>query len=95
MTQPLDPDTALDVRLSAIIGRNRYATDPGPVLAELGVVAGDRADILAQTAGTWAGFHEQDAEVSVMVAALREVPGAEAWVQVGRDRRSIRQIPNI
>lgn len=95
MSDPLDPDTALDVRLSATISRHQYATDPGPALEELHTAAGERADILARVAGMWAGYHEENRYVQVMIAALREVPGADVWVEVGRRRRAVRQIPNI
>lgn len=84
---PLDPATALDVRLSAICSRNRYATDPEAVLAKLRETAGDRGDILASVAGLWAGFHESDPHRQVLVAALRTIPGAEEHVPEGRFRR--------
>lgn len=90
MSEPLDPDTALDVRLSATISRHQFTTDPAPALEALRVAAGDRADILARVAGVWAGYHEPDAEMAAMVAALRTVPGAEEWVQLGRERRGVR-----
>lgn len=86
MTDPLHPDVALSVTLSAICARNRYVTDAGPVLAELHAAAGDRDDVLAEVAGTWAGFNETDAHAGALLTALRGIPGAEAWVEVGRNR---------
>lgn len=82
----LDPDTALDVLLSAICSRNRYTTDPGPVIDELRAAAGDRLDILAHVAGRWAGFYEST-HTALLCAALLEIPGAQAWVALGRERR--------
>ena len=87
MSEPLRPDTALDVRLSAIIARHQYDTAPAPALDALRAAAGDRTDILAKTAGMWAGFHEVDQHMRVLAAALREIPGAAAWVELGRERR--------
>lgn len=86
MTEPLHPDVALSVTLSAICARNRYVTDAGPVLAELRAAAGDREDVLAEVSGTWAGFNETDTHAGALVTALRSIPGTEAWVAVGRTR---------
>lgn len=86
MTDTLHPDVALSVTLSAICARSRYVADASPVIAELRAVAGDRGDVLAEVAGTWAGFNETDTHAATLAAALRELPGAEAWVEVGRNR---------
>lgn len=82
----LDPDTALDVRLSAICGRNQYTKDPAPVIEELHQVAGHRLDILARVAGRWAGFYESP-YTAPLCTALLEIPGALDWVALGRSRR--------
>ncbi|WP_234057915.1 hypothetical protein [Microbacterium sp. NFH-22A-Y] len=82
----LDPDTALDVLLSAICSRNRYTTDPGPVIDELRAAAGDRLDILARVAGSWAGYYG-DEHTRTFSEALLEITGADAWVALGRERR--------
>lgn len=82
----LDPDTALDVRLSAICGRNQYTKDPGPVIDELRAVSGDRLDILAQVAGRWVGFYEST-YTAPLCEALLLIPGSIDWVWLGRKRR--------
>lgn len=82
----LDSDTALDVRLSAICGRNQYTKDPAPVIDELHEAAGDRLDILTRVAGRWAGFYESP-YTAPLCTALLEIPGALDWVALGRTRR--------
>ncbi len=88
MRSPLEPDTRLDVELSAICARNQYTRDPGPVVAELTAAAGGRDDVLAQAAGIWAGYFDAP-ETHTLAAALRGIPGAERWVAEGRRRRGI------
>lgn len=85
---PLHPDVQLGVHLSAICSRNEYTTNPEPVIDELLATAGDRADILAQEAGTWAGFQEGDVSCRPLVQALRQLPGVGPWIKIGRERRS-------
>ena len=85
-TRGLDPETALDVRLSAICGRNQYTKDPAPVIDELHQAAGDRLDILARVAGRWAGFYESP-YTAPLCTVLLEIPGALDWVALGRARR--------
>ncbi|AUG28722.1 hypothetical protein [Microbacterium hominis] len=82
----LDPDTALDVLLSAICSRHRYTKDAGPVIDELRRIAGARLDILARVAGSWVGYYDDD-HTRTLSEALREIPGADAWVAPGRERR--------
>ena len=82
----LDPDTALDVLLSAICSRNRYTTDAAAVIAELHRIAGDRLDILARVAGSWVGYYGDD-HTRTLCKALLEIPGATDWVGQGRARR--------
>ncbi|MGX9348179.1 hypothetical protein [Microbacterium sp. KNMS] len=93
MSEGLSPDVALGVRLSAIMSRARWTRDAGPVLEELYRVAGDRLDVLAMEAGTWAGFYDSPSthegrSSQVLVDALRTIPGVEPWIEVGRRRRS-------
>jgi hypothetical protein len=88
MRSPLEPDTRLDVELSAICARNQYTRDPAPVIAELTAAARGCDDILAQTAGIWAGYFDSP-ETHPLAAALREIPGAEPWATEGRRRRGI------
>lgn len=82
MSRAIHPDVALNVALSAICGRNRYTKDPALVVDELRVMAGDRTDILAQVAGTWAGYY-RDQYTQRLCDALLEIPGAEGWVELG------------
>jgi hypothetical protein len=88
MRSPLEPDTRLDVELSAICARNQYTRDPGPVVAELTIAARGRDGILAQTAGIWAGYFDSP-ETRTLATALRALPGAEQWVTVGRRRQGV------
>lgn len=77
----------LSVELDAICSRNRYTSDPEPVLAELRAAAGVRTDVLAESVGTWGGFFEDD-YTTLLCAALRTLPGVEPWIAVGSDRRN-------
>lgn len=84
----LSRDVLLDIELSAICSRNQYTHDPAPVIDELRRVAGERTDILARVAGTWAGYYVNE-HTRVLAAALREISGAEAWVALGKRRRGM------
>lgn len=84
----LSRDVLLDIQLSAICSRNQYTGDPAPVIDELHRVTGGRADILARVAGTWAGYFD-DEHTHTLATALREIPGAEAWVPLGTHRRGM------
>ncbi len=88
MRSPLEAEAQLDVRLSAICGRNQYTRDPAPVIDELLAAAQGRTEVLARTAGIWVGYFESR-ETAALSEALRRLPGAEAWVSEGRRRRSI------
>lgn len=79
MSRPLDPDTHLSIRLSAICGRNRYTRHPGPVIAELRATAGPRTDLLAREAGLWAGHYEDEHTATLVKAILGGIPGAQEW----------------
>jgi len=76
----------LDVHLSATCSRNRFTADPGPVIDQLRQIAGDRLDILAMVAGTWAGYY-RDTYSAVLCDALLEIPGARKWEASGRAQR--------
>lgn len=83
----LRPDVALSVQLDAILHRHRYDTDPAAALTELTETAGDRADVLAEAAGTWAGyFGRQPGTSPALVAALKTIPGAAVFVPIGERR---------
>jgi hypothetical protein len=84
----LSPRTALDVALSATITKNLLATDPGPVIVELRAMAGPEVELLAEVAGTCAGYYEGEHRMALCAALAAEVEGASLWVQVGRERRS-------
>lgn len=79
----LSPDAALGVRLGAICSRNRYTTDPGPVVDELREAAGSRTDILAAEVGSWIGFY--DSEVTHMLAEGLRAGFADLDLQPGID----------
>ncbi|KAA9084951.1 hypothetical protein [Microbacterium radiodurans] len=66
--------------------RAKYRRDVARVIEELHATAGDRADILAQTAGMWAGYYERDATPE-LIASLMTINGAGPWVELGRKRR--------
>ncbi|WP_336642039.1 hypothetical protein [Microbacterium sp. USHLN272] len=84
----LSPTVKLSVTLDAICSRNRYTSDPRPVLDELRATAGDRGDVLAEAVGTWLGFFE-DEHTATLCAALRTLPGLEQWIALGQFRRSL------
>lgn len=83
----LSPDVMLSVTLDAICSRNRYTTDPAPVIAELYATAGERLDILTESVGTWVGYFE-DSHTATLCTALREIPELEPWIAGGADRRA-------
>ena len=84
----LSPDTMLSIELGSICSRNRYISEPGPVIAELLATAGDRVEILQQSVGSWVGYYE-DACTLILATALRELPGLEPWITIGIERRAI------
>lgn len=84
----LSRNTLLSVHLDAICSRNRYTTDPGPVIEELLATAGHREDLLAQSVGTWVGYFE-DHYTRILCTALRELPDLEPWIALGAHRRGL------
>lgn len=86
MRQNLPPRVLLDIELSAYCSRHRYTVDAAPVIEQLRALAGAHQDVLAEVAGSWAGYYGS-AETRVLATALAAVPGAERWVAVGRERR--------
>lgn len=84
----LSPDTMLSIELGSICSRNRYTSEPGPVIAELLATAGDRVEILQQSVGSWVGYYEDD-YTRILCAALRELPNLEPWIMAGQERRSM------
>ena len=84
----LHPDVKLSIRLSAIMTRNRYTTDPDAVVAELYAAAGDRLDVLAAEVGRWIGFYE-DTYTRTLAAALRALPlDMDDAIALGQHRRA-------
>lgn len=79
----------LNIRLSTICSQHRYDTDPRAAIDELLAAAGHRTDILAEVAGTWAGYHGAEEHCRPLAFALRGINGAERWVPVGVYRRGI------
>ncbi|MCC2033051.1 hypothetical protein [Microbacterium allomyrinae] len=84
----LTRDVLLGIQLATTCSRNQYTGDPGPVIDELRRIAGDRVDILAQEAGSWAGYYDSE-YTRPLAAALSQIDGAEPWVAEGRRRREI------
>lgn len=87
-TRGLSPDARLSVHLDAICSRNRYTSDPAPVIAELIQTAGNRTDLLTESVGTWVGYFEDD-YTRILTTALRELPDLEPWIALGKHRRAL------
>ena len=88
VSRGLSAGVKLSVALDAICSRNRYTTDPAPVLAELKAAASERTDVLAEAVGTWVGYFE-DEYTATLCAALRTLPDLEPWIALGQQRRSL------
>lgn len=82
----MHPDTYLSIVLDATCARNQYTSDPAPVLEELRALAGDRVDVLTESVGTWVGYFEAE-HTQTLCTALRELPGLEPWIALGKHRR--------
>lgn len=88
----LDDDTTLDIRLSAILTRGKYTSDPAAVIAELHDAAGGRDELLVGTVGSWIGYFGDEEYVQPLVEGLRAEfsPAAlQPGVALGRSRRGI------
>jgi hypothetical protein len=55
---------------------------------ELRALAGTEVELLAEVAGTCAGYYKSAQTAPLCDALAAEIEGAGAWVQVGRERRS-------
>ncbi|WP_313362633.1 hypothetical protein [Microbacterium sp.] len=88
VSRGLSAGVKLSVELDAICSRNRYTTDPAPVLDELRAAAGERVDVLAEAVGTWVGYFE-DEYTATLCTALRTLPDLEPWIALGQHRRSL------
>lgn len=88
----LDPDTHLSVRLGAIMCRNQYTDRPGPVIAQLRAMAGDRTDILAREVGMWVGFYDNPHTQRLRSALFEAFADLDLgpWVELGRRRAATR-----
>ncbi|QMU97859.1 hypothetical protein FVO59_12055 [Microbacterium esteraromaticum] len=87
----MHPDTALDIRLSAILTRGKFTADPAVVIAELRAAAGVRTGVLVGTVGTWIGYHGGDEHLRVLVDALQVEFGdaLHPGIALGQSRRGI------
>jgi len=84
----LHPDTLLGIKISCVMSRNQYTSDPGPVIEELYAVGGGRVDLLAQEVGRWIGFYEDD-YTRTLATALRALPlDMQDAIERGQNRRS-------
>jgi hypothetical protein len=89
-----DPDRILCARLSGSAVRLARAGGPiGEAVAELRELAGDRGDLLAETAGVMVGAWSAriDTGDHLLAAGLLVMAGADhdqiaRWVEVGRER---------
>lgn len=88
VSRGLSAGVKLSIALDAICSRNRYTTDPAPVLDELRATAGERTDVLAEAVGTWVGYFEGE-YTATLCAALRTLPDLEPWIALGQHRRSL------
>lgn len=66
----LKPDVALGIALSAIMCRDKFTQDPGPVIDELRAEAGGRSDLLAAEVGKWIGYYGGE-HTATLAEALR------------------------
>jgi hypothetical protein len=83
---PMHPDNRLEITLSATISRHQWDTDPTRLVAELHAIADGRGDLLAKTAGLWAGYHHTLTEHAPVRQALLTIPGATDWAPTGQQR---------
>ncbi|MBW9208014.1 hypothetical protein KV097_18905 [Mumia sp. zg.B17] len=85
----LSPETALSVKLDALLGRHAFTTDPAPVVQALQELAGARSDLAEQAAGRWVGWHESDpAPYQPLVSALRPLADSATTAAARRTRRN-------
>ncbi|KAA0960876.1 hypothetical protein FQ142_08320 [Microbacterium sp. ANT_H45B] len=83
----ISPDTMLSIELGSICSRNRYTSDPRPVVEQLLATAGDRVKVLREAVGSWIGFYE-DRYTIALTTALQKLPDVEPWIAVGAARRA-------
>jgi hypothetical protein len=84
------PDTLLGVQLGAIIGHDKYSSDPELIngkIRQLRIVAGVRSDLLDREVGTWVGYYDSPEMEPLVVALLDAFPGAVQWLTLGRQRQ--------
>lgn len=82
----LDPDTALEIRISATINRHIYAPDTTSAMTVIKESAAGREDLLAKIAGICIGFGAGHPAEQPLLDALRDVAGVAEWIPVGRKR---------
>ena len=88
MSRRLTADQRLVVRIDATLSRESFTLDPGPVLAAVLKLAGDRTDILADACGAWVGSHEHLPECAPLVEAIRPYAGSESAARAQHARRN-------
>ena len=91
-SHPLSPDVTLGIKISTVMSRNQFETDPvaiNAVVDELYATAGGRLDLLTEEVGLWIGFFEADPWTWPLVTRLRELPlQTEEAIALGRRRRA-------
>ncbi|MBN8423244.1 hypothetical protein JF531_01765 [Microbacterium esteraromaticum] len=76
-SRPVDPLTTLSVELSALMARNRYTTDPGPVLEEPQRLASEHHEVPAGSR-MWAGSNEANPHGTALVDTPKTIGTPEA-----------------
>lgn len=82
----LDPDTALEIRISTTINKHQYATDTDTAMAAIWKASEGRTDLLAKIAGIRIGYATPHPAEQPLLDALREIPGVAEWIPIGRSR---------
>jgi len=83
----VDAAVLLDIELSAIMHREKFTRDPGPVIAALRERAGAATEQLNRSVGAWVGFYDTDDTRALCVGLLEAFPGARRYVSVGAEAR--------
>lgn len=86
----MHPDTLLSVQLGALIGRDKYSSDPVLIDAKITALrklAGMRTDLLEREVGTWVGYYYSREMKPLVAALLRAFSGAVRWLTLGQERR--------
>lgn len=87
-TRGLRADVKISIDLGCIMSRNRYTTDPGPVIAELFATAGRRTDLLAHEMGSWVAYYGDDYTRTLSDALLALPLDIRAGIAHGEEARN-------